>query len=71
MENKETKQKFIGSETTDCLSDCEVHKMNLYTHNVCLGCKAVKNSPYHKDYFKGMTNKEIEKACKEAIEENA
>lgn len=65
-----TDKKFIGSKTSECLKDCEVHKMNLYTHNICLGCKGVKNSPYHKNYFKGMNDKEIEKACKQAMEEN-
>lgn len=65
-----TNNKFIGSKTVECLKDCEVHKMGLYTHNVCLGCIAVKNSPYHKDYFKGKTDKEIKQECKQAIEEN-
>lgn len=40
-----------------CNPDCLLHK--LVTHNACIQCKALKDSPYHKDYLKGKTDDEI------------
>lgn len=40
-----------------CNKNCIGHK--LYTHNICMTCKALKDSPYHKDYLKNKTDDEI------------
>ena len=37
--------------------DCPLHK--LVTHNACIQCKALKDSPYHKDYLKNNTDDQI------------
>ena len=40
-----------------CDKSCISHR--LYTHNLCMTCKALKDSPYHQEYLKGKTVKEI------------
>lgn len=50
-----------------CDENCIGHK--LYTHNVCLTCEALKDSPYHKDYLKNKTDEEIVKDIIEAMKE--
>ena len=58
--------KFIN-QGAKCKKDCISHK--LYTHNVCITCSALKNSPYHQDFLKDKTDDKIAEAVKEAIEE--
>ena len=48
-----------------CNPDCPLHK--LITHNTCICCKAFKDSPYHKDYFNGLTYKDIAELAKKSI----
>lgn len=50
-----------------CDEDCIVHKLD--THNTCLSCNALRNSPHLSDEIKSKTDIEIEKMQKE-IEEN-
>ena len=40
-----------------CDKSCIVH--TLITHNLCLTCKAFKDSPYHQSYLKNKTDDEI------------
>ncbi len=40
-----------------CKKDCFAHK--LITHNVCVPCKAFKDSPYHQEFLKDKTDEEI------------
>lgn len=56
MVDKEIIIKNINS-GVKCNHDCPLHK--LVTHNACIQCKALKDSPYHKDYLKGKTDDEI------------
>lgn len=56
MTDKQTIIKNINS-GVKCNPDCPLHK--LVTHNTCIQCKALKDSPYHKDYLKGKTDDEI------------
>ena len=58
MTDKQTIIKNINS-GVKCNPNCPLHKYGLVTHNACLGCKALKDSPYHKDYLKGKTDDEI------------
>lgn len=51
-----------------CDEKCNLH--NLLTHNACLCCKALKDSPYHKDYIKGKTDEEIAIEVAAVMEEN-
>lgn len=46
----------------ECEEDCVVHK--LATHNTCLTCPAVRNSP-HRD-LKNVTDEELQKIIKDA-----
>ena len=50
-----------------CDKKCPCHKF--VTHNVCLTCKALKDSPYHQEYLKDKTDKEIAKEVKRICEE--
>lgn len=50
-----------------CPKDCVCHKFE--THNSCLTCKALKNSPYHKDYLKDKTDEEIAEEIISVLEE--
>lgn len=45
-----------------CNYSCPVHK--LATHNACLTCSAVRNSPHHN--LKNVSNEELQKIIKEA-----
>ena len=56
MTDKEQIIKNINS-GAKCDENCIGHK--LYTHNICITCPALKDSPYHKDYLKGKTDDEI------------
>lgn len=58
-ESKDTCVKFNDK----CDTDCIVHK--LVTHNACLMCNSLRNSPYHKDDVMGKTDVEIEEMQKE------
>lgn len=40
-----------------CEKSCIGH--TLITHNLCLTCKALKDSPYHQSYLKDKTDEEI------------
>ncbi|MBQ9206893.1 MAG: hypothetical protein IJ158_09290 [Treponema sp.] len=40
-----------------CDTNCAVHK--LVTHNACLFCKALRNSPYHAEAVKDMSDDDI------------
>ena len=40
-----------------CRKDCFVH--SLITHNICVMCKAFKDSPYHQGFLKDKTDDEI------------
>lgn len=68
-ENKFNKQEFIKfiNQGKKCKEDCISHK--LYTHNVCLTCVALKDSPYHKDYLKNKTDEEITEEIQQIYEE--
>lgn len=48
--------KYINS-GMKCDKSCIGH--SLYTHNLCMTCKALKDSPYHQDYLKDKTDEEI------------
>ncbi|MDD3236829.1 MAG: hypothetical protein PHV37_01870 [Candidatus Gastranaerophilales bacterium] len=50
-----------------CNDKCVVH--TFITHNTCVGCKALKDSPYHKDYLKDKTDDEIAEEILELNEE--
>lgn len=52
-----------------CDENCTSHQ--LATHNVCLFCKALKDSPYHRDYLKNKSDKEIADEIVEVMEELA
>lgn len=52
---------------TKCDNRCPCHKF--VTHNACFTCAAIKDSPYQKDYIKDMTDEQIAKEVKEAIED--
>ena len=47
---------------TVCDFNCPVHK--LATHNTCLTCPAVRNSPHHD--LKNVTDEELQKIIKDA-----
>lgn len=47
---------------TVCDYNCPVHK--LATHNACLACPAVRNSPHHD--LKNVTDEELQKIIKDA-----
>ncbi len=40
-----------------CKKDCFSHKFII--HNFCVLCKAFKDSPYHQEFLKDKTDKEI------------
>ena len=50
-----------------CKKECIGHK--LFTHNLCLTCKALKDSPYHQEYLKGKTDDEIAEEILQVLEE--
>lgn len=50
-----------------CKEECIGHK--LFTHNLCLTCKALKDSPYHQEYLKGKTDDEIAEELLQVLEE--
>lgn len=62
MNKRIQKKRFLMS----CDKNCVVHK--LVTHNTCLFCQALKNSPYHSE-VKNMSIKDIKKMKKEILEE--
>lgn len=64
-----TKEEIIKnlSKGAKCPKDCASH--SLVTHNVCLTCIALKNSPYHKDFLKNKTDEEIATEIITALEE--
>lgn len=55
IKKKEILKQINSSEK--CRKDCISHK--LFTHNLCMTCKAFKDSPYHQEYLKGKTDNEI------------
>lgn len=59
MSKQFNKKKFMDfiNQGKKCKQDCISH--SLYTHNVCLNCAALKDSPYHKDYLQDKTDEEI------------
>ena len=50
-----------------CKKECIGHQ--LFTHNLCLTCKALKDSPYHQEFLKGKTDDEIVDDILRALEE--
>ena len=56
MTDKEQIIKNINS-GAKCDENCIGHK--LYTHNICITCPALKDSPYKKGYLKDKTDEEI------------
>lgn len=50
-----------------CDKSCIGH--NLITHNLCITCKALKDSPYHQNYLKNKTDEEIAYDIMHVIEE--
>ena len=73
MENAEDEINFEESEAKsafneDCDKECLVHK--LVTHNSCLLCKALRNSPYVDDDLKAKSDKEIFEIQKEIKRES-
>jgi len=42
-----------------CVASCPCHKT--ITHNACLECLALRNSPYHKGEFENKSDEDIEK----------
>lgn len=56
MTDKEIIIKNINS-GMKCDKNCINHR--LYTHNLCMTCKALKDSPYHQKYLKNKTDDEI------------
>lgn len=50
-----------------CDKSCIVH--NLVTHNGCITCKAIKDSPYLKEYIKDKSDEEIVNEIIETLEE--
>lgn len=56
MTNKQIILKRINS-GMKCKKDCFVH--SLITHNICVTCKAFKDSPYHQGFLKDKTDDEI------------
>lgn len=58
--------KFLKNEIAElkknCDYNCPVHK--LATHNACLTCSAVRNSPHHD--LKNVTDEELQKIIKDA-----
>ena len=50
-----------------CKQDCISHK--LFTHNLCLTCNALKDSPYHQEYLKGKTDDVIAGEILQVLEE--
>lgn len=65
-----TKEEIIKklSKGAKCPKDCACH--SLVTHNSCLTCAALKNSPYHKDYLKNKTDEEIATEIISVLEES-
>lgn len=47
-----------------CPSKCVKALENLVTHNVCIACPCYPKSPYHQDYLKNKTFKQIKKEIK-------
>lgn len=58
-----TKSKFNAK----CNPNCSLHR--LVTHNACLGCSALRNSPYHKGEFDNKSDEDIEKMINELAED--
>lgn len=50
-----------------CDKSCISH--SLFTHNLCMTCKALKDSPYHQEYLKNKTDNEIAEDIIQGIEE--
>lgn len=40
-----------------CDKDCVIHKLK--THNACLFCESIRNSPYHGNDVSGMSDNDI------------
>ena len=55
-------EKEISELKKICDFNCPVHK--LATHNTCLTCPAVRNSPHHD--LKNVTDEELQKIIKDA-----
>lgn len=55
-------EKEISELKKICDFNCSVHK--LATHNTCLTCPAVRNSPHHD--LKNVTDEELQKIIKDA-----
>lgn len=66
MTDKEIIIKNINS-GMKCDKNCISHR--LYTHNLCMTCKAIKDSPYHQEYLKNKTDDEIANDIIQGIEE--
>ena len=49
-----------------CSPNCPCHKT--ITHNACLCCLALRNSPYHKGEFDNKSDEDIEKMINELVE---
>lgn len=50
-----------------CDKSCIGHRF--YTHNLCMTCKALKDSPYHQEYLKNKSDEEIANDIIQGIEE--
>lgn len=50
-----------------CNPNCPCHR--LVTHNACLWCPALRNSPYHKGEFDDKSDEDIAKIINELEEE--
>ena len=50
-----------------CKKECIGHK--LFTHNLCLTCKGLKDSPYHQEYLKCKTDDEIAEDILQVLKE--
>lgn len=67
-QEKFNKQEFIDfiNQGKKCNEKCMCH--HFYTHNTCLTCSALKDSPYHKDYLQDKTDKQIADEIQEIFE---
>ena len=65
-----TKDELIKTikKNAKCPKDCACHSN--FTHNSCLFCAALKNSPYHKDYLKDKTDEEIAAEIIDVLDED-
>lgn len=64
-----TKKEILEQINSDekCRQDCISHK--LFTHNLCMTCNALKDSPYRQEYLKGKTDDEIAEDILRGLEE--